>query len=105
MRTRRLVTTAALLAFAALSACARHAAPSPTATRGAALFAKNCAACHGDRGAGGVVGPPLVRERKKKTLAAIVEAIKAPDPPMPKLYPAELSRQDVADIAAYLETL
>lgn len=44
-------------------------------------------------------------ERKKRTTAQIAGAIESPDPPMPKLYPGQLSEQDVSDIVAYLETL
>jgi hypothetical protein len=35
----------------------------------------------------------------------IVSAIEDPDPPMPKLYPSVLSRQDVNDVAAYVKSL
>ena len=76
-----------------------------SASHGAALFVKNCAACHGARGAGGPVGPSLVRERKKKDRGAVIAAIERPDPPMPKLFPGELSAQDVADLTAYVESL
>lgn len=69
------------------------------------LFAKNCAACHGERGAGGPVGPALIMERKKKSNVQIVDAVESPDPPMPKLYPGQLSEQDVSDIVDYLDTL
>jgi mono/diheme cytochrome c family protein len=69
------------------------------------LFAANCQACHGARGAGGPVGPSLVGERKRKDRAAIAAAIEDPDPPMPKLYPGRLSARDVSDLAAYVESL
>jgi len=74
-------------------------------SRGATLFGKNCAACHGARGSGAVVGPALVNERKKKDRASVISAIEHPDPPMPKLFPGELSAQDVSDLTAYVESL
>ena len=76
-----------------------------SSAHGAALFVKNCAACHGEHGAGGPVGPSLVHERKKKDRAAVIAAIEHPDPPMPKLFPGELTAQDVADLTAYVESL
>ncbi len=79
--------------------------PGANASHGAALFVKNCAACHGERGIGGPVGPALKNERKKKDRDAIVAAIEHPDPPMPKLFPGELSAQDVSDLTAYVESL
>lgn len=111
-----IMTFAAWLAFAG---CARHepapardvtseAVPIPSSSsesRGAALFAKNCAACHGERGVSGPVGPSLAGEHRKKRLDAIVTIVEHPDPPMPKLFPGTLSAQDVADIAAYVESL
>lgn len=33
---------------------------SPAATKGGKVFADNCAACHGDNGAGSDKGPPLI---------------------------------------------
>ena len=97
--------TFAALALVLLTACAHHAAAQKPETRGAALFAAHCAVCHGERGRGGTLGPPLVNERKQKPLAAITGAIEYPEPPMPKLYPARLSGRDVDDIAAFVETL
>ena len=81
------------------------AAPtSASASRGASLYAKNCAACHGTATAG-PIGPALHGERSRKNLEAVVAIIRHPDPPMPKLFPGTLSAQDVADIAAYVENL
>jgi len=42
---------------------------------------------------------------KRRTRTAIAAAIENPVPPMPKLAPAVLTRRDVADVAAYVETL
>ena len=95
----------ALLAcsLAALAACA-HKSNEPVASRGATLYAKNCAACHGERGSG-PLGPSLVREHDKRTPEQVRATIMHPDPPMPKLFPRDLTDADVADIAAFVETL
>lgn len=121
-----------LLAFAAmaalpLAACQPAASPRPpvggSVDRGRQLFtAKGCAACHvvqGVPGATGTVGPPLDgladpgkrpaiaggrlennAENLKKWLAN-PPAVK-PDTPMPNL---NLSQQEIADLAAFLQTL
>ena len=51
------------------------------------------------------LGPALSKERKKKDRAAVITAIEHPDPPMPKLFPGELTAQDVSDLTAYVESL
>lgn len=109
----------ALAAVAGVGACGHHDGPrstveamdetvavptSASANRGAGLFAKNCAACHGVSSPG-PVGPWLHRERARKDLSAVTERIKHPEPPMPKLFPGTLNAQDVADLAAYVEGL
>ena len=71
---------------------------------GSALFAQNCAVCHGATGAGGE-GPRLQNERAHKSLGQAEQWIENPAPPMPKLYPGTLSAQDVTDVAGYIETL
>jgi mono/diheme cytochrome c family protein len=73
--------------------------------RGAELFAKNCQVCHNSSADSARIGPSLANEGRKRTLAQIIRAIEAPDPPMPKLYPGTISAQDVDDIAAYVKTL
>ncbi|MEO6835257.1 MAG: cytochrome c [Candidatus Tumulicola sp.] len=83
---------------------ATSATGAPNAVRGSTVFAKNCAVCHGSAGAGGE-GPSLRNERARKPLAAAEAWIRDPAPPMPKLFPGALSAQDVADVAAYVETL
>ncbi len=121
MRIRSFAPCAALLMLVTFAGCShaqpRHAAapdalddrvPAPvtaSVSRGAWLYAKNCAACHGARGALGRIGPQLIGERKRRELTAVIGIIKNPDPPMPKLFPATLRPQDVADIAAFVETL
>ncbi len=117
---RRVTLIAVLVLLAATSGCGHHrkahaaiaayddAVPTPasaSAGRGAAIFAQQCAACHGAQGAGGRIGPSLTGERERKDLASVVAIIKDPEPPMPKLFPGELSAQDVEDLAAYIERL
>lgn len=77
----------------------------PSASRGASLFAADCASCHGAAGAGGRIGPVLHDERKRRSETTIRSIIVDPQPPMPKLYPGELSEQDVDDVTAYVERL
>jgi mono/diheme cytochrome c family protein len=76
----------------------------PDPVRGKTLFAQNCAACHGSNGGGGQ-GPSLLHERERKSFTLAQQWIIDPAPPMPKLYPASLSRTDVRDVAAYVEQL
>ncbi len=73
-------------------------------TRGKAIFAQYCSACHGPAGGGGI-GPPIKGESAKKNLEEVTAFIKNPKSPMPKLYPAPLSEQDVADVAGFVESL
>jgi alcohol dehydrogenase (cytochrome c) len=103
-------TSAALAASLLLvSVPSRQAAQAATAMGnaklGAKIFAANCAVCHGVAGKGGGIGPVLKGEKKRKTFAQAVAWIKSPTPPMPKLYPAQLSATDVNNVAAYVESL
>jgi mono/diheme cytochrome c family protein len=72
---------------------------------GKQIFSQNCASCHGATGTEGGVGPSLKDEKSRKNTAAAIAWIKDPKPPMPKLYPSPLSEKDVADVAAYVESL
>lgn len=114
MRTSSFTSICAFCIVVLLTACAHsggshaaaNAAPtSASAWRGAGLFTTQCASCHGVHGAGGRLGPSLRAERKRKTSQAVRAIIVDPDPPMPKLYPAQLTAQDVDDLTAYVETL
>jgi ubiquinol-cytochrome c reductase cytochrome c subunit len=90
-----------------LAAVSTGTAPSgpPSATaRGSAVFAANCAACHGAQGQGGV-GPSLKGESARKDTAAVAAFVKNPAGAMPKLFPSVLNESDVAAVAAYVETL
>lgn len=104
------------IALAAMSGCARHPAskgapgPAPSITgadvsRGRTLYERECMACHGQRGVDGPIGPALKDERARKSFEQVRAIVSDPQPPMPKLYPARLTRADVRDVSAYVETL
>ncbi len=102
---------------ALLSACGSHATTSSSARgsatplesasvgRGRAVYAAQCATCHGDAGGGGQIGPPLRGEHLRRKPAYIADAIANPTPPMPKLEPAQMSRQDLLDVTAFVQQL
>ena len=71
---------------------------------GKALFAQYCSACHGNAGEGSI-GPALKGETARKNFEQVAAFVKNPVSPMPKLYPAPLSDQEVAEVAAFVETL
>ena len=89
---------------AAPPAAASNVSAAPDPHHGQAVFAQNCASCHGAQGQGGM-GPRLIGESTRKNLQQAQAWIENPQPPMPKLYPGTLSAQDVRDVAAYVETL
>ncbi|HEY6450880.1 MAG TPA: cytochrome c [Candidatus Cybelea sp.] len=72
---------------------------------GAKLFSAYCASCHGAQGAGGGVGPSLRDESRRMNFETLASWIEDPEPPMPKLYPGQLNRNQTRDIAAYVQTL
>jgi mono/diheme cytochrome c family protein len=72
---------------------------------GKEIFSQNCSSCHGADGAGGGIGPSLKGEKARKDLPKTIAWIKNPQPPMPKLYPSPLGEKDVADVAAYVQSL
>lgn len=106
-----------LLVVVLLSAagCARHrgptspssAAPSGSFDRshGKLVFAARCQACHGVAGVGAAIGPALHAERKKHSLDEVIAIVKNPDPPMPRLFPGQMTQADVVDVSAYVESL
>ena len=97
-----MVTTGTTAQSAATSAA--QMLRSPDLALGGKLFAQNCAVCHGAHGVGGE-GPSLIAEKSRKNFAQAQQWIMNPSPPMPKFYPAVLTRSDVRDVAAYIETL
>ncbi|MDQ2663423.1 MAG: cytochrome c [Candidatus Eremiobacteraeota bacterium] len=84
---------------------AKRTPPGVNAAHGKTLFSIQCAACHGAEGRGGPVGPVLRNERSRRSVRAIRDAIEFPSPPMPKLYPAQITRRDLEDVAAYVNQL
>jgi mono/diheme cytochrome c family protein len=72
------------------------------AAHGKTVFAKNCAQCHAAEGG---IGPALKNEKSRKNYAQTVAWIKNPQPPMAKLFPGVISEKDVADVAAYVQSL
>ncbi len=72
---------------------------------GKAIFLRTCGVCHGLNRQGGSEGPALKNIVSKITHAQLIAWIEKPRPPMPALYPGQLSKQSVYDVAAYVETL
>ncbi len=81
------------------------APPAADPAHGKEIFSQNCSSCHGADGTQGGVGPSLKGEKSRKDTPAAIAWIKNPVSPMPKLYPAPLDEKDVADVAAYVESL
>ena len=77
--------------------------PSGVAPPGAALFVNNCQACHGS-GAGGGVGPKLAGNPILHLDTAFGKIVLYGRGRMPA-WEHTLSRQDIADIQAWLKTL
>jgi mono/diheme cytochrome c family protein len=73
--------------------------------RGREIFRTNCATCHGATGVEGGVGPSLRGESARKDDEATIAWIEHPLPPMPTLYPSPLTRDEVSDVAAYVQRL
>jgi cytochrome c551 len=113
-RARLLVVPAILFAAVSLTVYvlaelhpAKEAAPTPAGAtgagdvaRGEALFAENCASCHGESGTGGGVGPTLAGSGVSRAEAqATIESGSG-------IMPAALvSGQDLSDVLAYLESI
>lgn len=72
---------------------------------GARDFAANCEICHGLGGDGGAVGISLHHEFNRMDFGTLASWIEDPEPPMPRLYPKFLTKQEVRDLAAYVESL
>lgn len=70
--------------------------------RGKAIFAVNCAGCHGINGDGDV-GPNLHNIAKRRSEISIInQVIGGETPPMPKF---QASAEDMADLLSYLQNL
>jgi mono/diheme cytochrome c family protein len=106
-------------ALVVLGACGEAGDGAPTAERaadperGEQLFAANCAACHGPVGEGTATGPPLVHiiyepghHSDESFHLAVQRGVQAHHwdyGPMPPV--SGLSREEVADIIAYVRDL
>ncbi|HEY8312748.1 MAG TPA: cytochrome c [Candidatus Baltobacteraceae bacterium] len=109
----RAAAVVACIVLSLLAGCARHrVAPAQSKAgisfdrnRGKLIFAAQCRQCHGAGGTGGAIGPALRGERKKHSLDRVIDIVKNPDPPMPKLFPAQMTQRDVLDVSAYVESL
>lgn len=96
-----------ILTIFASSACsnARRAHAEDT-SRGKEVYDAQCASCHGAQGIGGPVAQrPLKGERRRRSAAQVRTIVLDPDPPMPKLFPSQLTAADVRDVTAYVESL
>ncbi len=78
--------------------------PAGDSARGAELYGKVCAACHGGK-AEGAVGPALAGLAQRMDFAATVKWIESPSAKMPKLFPSPLDAQAVRDVASYVQGL
>ena len=118
MSLRTLAFWFALLCVAGGAAgCGRHGARRPPSStpaavvtganvgNGKAVYEAQCAACHGQRGIGGAVGPALQNESMRRSYQSVYAFVRDPSPPMPKLYPSVLTRSDLRDVSAYVESL
>ena len=92
----------ALMLSALLTGCGQPSAP--PSDRGARVYALYCQVCHGKHGEGGIA-PELTGEHFHKNVPQIVAWIKYALPPMPQLYPAPLSEQEVNDVALFVASL
>jgi mono/diheme cytochrome c family protein len=93
-----------MLAGFAMAPLAAHSAPSGNAKHGQQLFLTvGCSECHGTAGQGGA-GPHLATPHPLP--AAVIRAyIRDPAGQMPPYAASVLSDADIADIAAYLQSI
>lgn len=68
---------------------------------GEALFADNCAVCHGSQGSGGNTGPSLQEPELAQESSDVVEQIVEGGGGMPP-FGEQLSDQEIADVAAFV---
>ncbi|NNM99405.1 MAG: cytochrome c [Candidatus Eremiobacteraeota bacterium] len=105
MKNRAGIASLALL----LTACSGHARSDGAGmmqgdgSRGRSVYVQRCAACHGADARGTRLGPALHALKPSWNEKRIFAAIEEPEAPMPKLYPAQLTRRDLADVAAYID--
>ncbi len=107
MKTRLVALTAAALVIAAAQTTRSvwdGVYTEDQAKRGGALYVKDCASCHGAELTGGESAPPLVGagfmgDWESLTVGDLFERIRTT---MPQDDPSRLSRQQDADILAFL---
>ena len=85
------------------TAMTAHGESGPVA-RGRQLYGQLCSSCHGGDG-GGLVGPSLKQIFDHKDAGLVLNAIKNPKDPMPKLYPNVLDDSDFSAVVEYVRTL
>jgi len=68
-----------------------------------AVYARNCALCHGANGGGGV-GVSLKKLAERRSDAEIEAQIKEPKGAMPKLYPNAVTDADLHGLVDYLKS-
>jgi alcohol dehydrogenase (cytochrome c) len=73
-------------------------------SHGRNLYASNCSMCHGANGEGGVA-KSLRGIRQRMTWESAMKQLQNPQPPMPKLFPGQLSEQDLRDVLTFVRTL
>lgn len=73
-------------------------------THGQAVYAANCAACHGANGSG-AAGPALRGLSLRIGTAAIEAQVRSPVGTMPALFPSVINEVDVRDVVRYVATL
>jgi alcohol dehydrogenase (cytochrome c) len=76
----------------------------PDSVRGKGLFLSMCIACHGSDGKA-IDGFDLSTIKSRMNFSQLITWLKAPAPPMPRVFPEPLDaddQRDIADIAAYL---
>lgn len=80
--------------------------PEGSVARGAELYARHCAACHGSTGAGGIsAGATLVRAVRGVDRTGVVEAIRVGPFEMPVFEESVITDQEAADVATYVQYL
>lgn len=72
--------------------------------RGKKIYLRSCSMCHGPSGSG-AIGPSLRKLNTRMTFEQILSQIRTPRGVMPKLYPNQLSDQDVLNVAAFAYAL
>ncbi len=73
------------------------------AAAGKQVFATTCAACHGMSGHGGAGGPDLRTMPLAKTAAGVTQQVTNGGGGMPA-FGSQLSKQQIADVAAYVSS-